>query len=105
MSPDDKQELRSELLSAVAKLSLPLRCRPLDAFHSLDDSLLFVESDLKAAVVTVAEDVDWGSELSSCVEPADDDSRPRPLLFIDVPNTLKARVPEILQALKAWFTT
>jgi hypothetical protein len=102
MTPDEKSAHRSELLAAATALNLPINCRGLDEFPALDDGLLYAWSDTKQAVVCVSEDVNWGPELSSYVQPIDE-YRAQPVLMIDVPNSLDGRIGELMDTLRAWF--
>lgn len=102
MSPEEKRACRVELLAAFGALKIPVDIRAPDAFQAHDDSVLYAESEIKEAMVCIAEKVSWGPELSTYVKPIDEPWT-RPLLMIEVPNQLDGRVPEITECLRRWF--
>lgn len=102
MIPDERSNLRQRLYDQASDLGLQLQLRRLDEFWDLDDSLLVASSGTKDGIVLVCEDVTWGPEISTYIEPIDE-FRERPVLFIHVPNSLEHRIGEVMELLRRWF--
>jgi hypothetical protein len=104
MSVDAKKlrQDRIDLAKVMEQLSLPIQIRDHEAYSEMDTSAFYAKSATRELIVQVVPDVTWGPDLCAYCQDADE-FRPLECLTIDVPNTLRGRVNDIADAVRAWF--
>ena len=99
MQLEDQRLLLTEWL---VPLGLPVSIRSLQDHSAYDDSCFYAENHERDFVVSLHEDVDWGPELATFIEPKDE-WRAKDRLNVDVPNNLEPHLEAISVAFENWF--